>query len=62
MTRSSPSGTVIDLTTAAELAAQLQVDSIRYTTSAGSGHPTSSMAGVDAAGIESAARDLLGKG
>jgi transketolase len=47
MTRSSPSGTVIDLATAAELAAQLRVDSIRYTTSAGSGHPTSSMSAAD---------------
>jgi transketolase len=35
------------LDTVAELAAQLRVDSIRATTSAGSGHPTSSMSAAD---------------
>lgn len=35
------------LATAAELAAQLRVDSIRSSTSAGSGHPTSSMSAAD---------------
>ncbi|MBV9874768.1 MAG: transketolase [Verrucomicrobia bacterium] len=35
------------LDAAAELAAQLRVDSIRATTSAGSGHPTSSMSAAD---------------
>jgi transketolase len=30
-----------------ELAAQLRVDSIRYSTSAGSGHPTPSMSAAD---------------
>jgi transketolase len=33
--------------TVAELAAQLRVDSIRASTSAGSGHPTSSMSAAD---------------
>jgi transketolase len=41
----SPSG--IGLDTAAELAAQLRVDSIRASTTAGSGHPTSSMSAAD---------------
>jgi transketolase len=36
-----------DLGTVAELAAQLRVDSIRASTSAGSGHPTSSMSAAD---------------
>ena len=36
-----------DLATLAELAAQLRVDSIRSSTSAGSGHPTSSMSAAD---------------
>ena len=36
-----------DLGTIAELAAQLRVDSIRSSTSAGSGHPTSSMSAAD---------------
>jgi transketolase len=36
-----------DLDTVAELAAQLRVDSIRSSTSAGSGHPTSSMSAAD---------------
>jgi hypothetical protein len=37
----------IGLDTVAELAAQLRVDSIRASTSAGSGHPTSSMSAAD---------------
>ncbi|MBT2517318.1 transketolase [Streptomyces sp. ISL-90] len=37
----------MDLDTVAELAAQLRVDSIRSSTSAGSGHPTSSMSAAD---------------
>ncbi|WP_245828056.1 transketolase [Sinomonas mesophila] len=36
-----------DLSTVAELAAQLRVDSVRSSTSAGSGHPTSSMSAAD---------------
>src|SRR5690242_13772190 len=36
-----------DLAQVAELAAQLRVDSIRSSTSAGSGHPTSSMSAAD---------------
>jgi transketolase len=44
-TNTSPSET--DLGTAVELAAQLRVDSIRASTSAGSGHPTSSMSAAD---------------
>src|ERR1700733_10607616 len=36
-----------DLALAAELAQQLRVDSIRSSTSAGSGHPTSSMSAAD---------------
>ncbi|HEY6796781.1 MAG TPA: transketolase, partial [Kineosporiaceae bacterium] len=36
-----------DLQTVGELAAQLRVDSIRSSTSAGSGHPTSSMSAAD---------------
>jgi transketolase len=39
--------TGIDLAETAELAAQLRVDSIRSSTSAGSGHPTSSMSAAD---------------
>src|SRR5260370_13238254 len=39
--------TGIDLAMAGELAAQLRVDSVRSTTSAGSGHPTSSMSAAD---------------
>jgi transketolase len=39
--------TGIDLDLAGELAAQLRVDSIRASTSAGSGHPTSSMSAAD---------------
>jgi transketolase len=39
--------TGIDLAVAGELAAQLRVDSVRSTTSAGSGHPTSSMSAAD---------------
>jgi transketolase len=37
----------VDLRTAAELAQQLRVDSVRSSTSAGSGHPTSSMSAAD---------------
>jgi transketolase len=37
----------LGLETVAELAAQLRVDSIRSSTSAGSGHPTSSMSAAD---------------
>src|SRR5258708_13542764 len=37
----------VDLNTVAELSAQLRVDSIRSSTSAGSGHPTSSMSAAD---------------
>ena len=39
--------TGIDLAETAELAAQLRVDSVRSSTSAGSGHPTSSMSAAD---------------
>src|SRR5215472_13274769 len=39
--------TDIDLRTAGELARQLRVDSVRSSTSAGSGHPTSSMSAAD---------------
>ncbi|MGB6453434.1 MAG: transketolase [Streptosporangiaceae bacterium] len=39
--------TDIDLAAAGELAQQLRVDSIRSSTSAGSGHPTSSMSAAD---------------
>jgi transketolase len=41
------SAATIGLDTAAELAAQLRIDSIRSSTSAGSGHPTSSMSAAD---------------
>jgi len=37
----------IDLSTAGELGQQLRVDSVRSSTSAGSGHPTSSMSAAD---------------
>ena len=46
MTATEPA-TTMGLDTAAELAAQLRVDSIRSSTSAGSGHPTSSMSAAD---------------
>ena len=46
MTTTHPAST-IGLDTVAELAAQLRVDSIRSSTSAGSGHPTSSMSAAD---------------
>ena len=36
-----------DLATVTQLARQLRVDSIRASTSAGSGHPTSSMSAAD---------------
>jgi transketolase len=39
--------TMLDLAKAGELAKQLRVDSIRTSTSAGSGHPTSSMSAAD---------------
>jgi transketolase len=39
--------TDVDLTVAAELGQQLRVDSVRSSTSAGSGHPTSSMSAAD---------------
>ena len=41
------SAATIGLDTAAELATQLRIDSIRSSTSAGSGHPTSSMSAAD---------------
>jgi transketolase len=45
---SAPTATTdVDLALAAELAQQLRVDSIRSSTSAGSGHPTSSMSAAD---------------
>jgi transketolase len=47
MSSRSEAGTGIDLAVARELAAQLRVDSIRSSTSAGSGHPTSSMSAAD---------------
>jgi transketolase len=40
-------GPALDLTAVAELATQLRVDSIRSSTSAGSGHPSSSMSAAD---------------
>lgn len=43
----SPENSLISLDKVAELAAQLRVDSIRSSTSAGSGHPTSSMSAAD---------------
>jgi transketolase len=46
MTATESAGT-IGLDTVAELAAQLRVDSVRSSTSAGSGHPTSSMSAAD---------------
>jgi transketolase len=46
MATTEPAAT-IGLDTVAELAAQLRVDSIRSSTSAGSGHPTSSMSAAD---------------
>ncbi len=46
MTTTAPSNDV-SLDVAADLAAQLRVDSIRASTSAGSGHPTSSMSAAD---------------
>jgi transketolase len=45
---SAPSATSdVDLALAAELGQQLRVDSVRSSTSAGSGHPTSSMSAAD---------------
>ena len=46
MTATEPAATT-GLDTVAELAAQLRVDSVRSSTSAGSGHPTSSMSAAD---------------
>src|ERR1700744_686242 len=46
MTTTAPSND-LSLDVAADLAAQLRVDSIRSSTSAGSGHPTSSMSAAD---------------
>ena len=46
MTSTTPPA-IVNLATVAELAAQLRVDSIRSSTSAGSGHPTSSMSAAD---------------
>jgi transketolase len=48
---------ITQLDTVAELAAQLRVDSIRSSTSAGSGHPTSSMSAADL--ISMSAADLI---
>ena len=47
MTATSSPLTTADLATVAQLARQLRVDSIRASTSAGSGHPTSSMSAAD---------------
>ncbi len=47
MTTSTAPASRVGLGTVAELAAQLRVDSIRSSTSAGSGHPTSSMSAAD---------------
>jgi len=47
MTGTTSAVTGADLATVAELAQQLRVDSIRSSTSAGSGHPTSSMSAAD---------------
>jgi len=47
MSNSPQARTGIDLATAGELAAQFRVDSVRSSTSAGSGHPTSSMSAAD---------------
>jgi transketolase len=47
MVTSTAIKTDIDLATAGELAQQLRVDSVRSSTSAGSGHPTSSMSAAD---------------
>jgi transketolase len=47
LTNSRQPLTMIDLATAGEFAKQLRVDSIRCSTSAGSGHPTSSMSAAD---------------
>src|SRR3954465_14342254 len=47
MTATSLPLTTADLATVTQLARQLRVDSIRASTSAGSGHPTSSMSAAD---------------
>ncbi|MDG4822998.1 transketolase [Asanoa sp. WMMD1127] len=44
---STSEATIADLSTAREVARQLRVDSVRASTSAGSGHPTSSMSAAD---------------
>ena len=47
MTAAGSPRTTADLATVTQLARQLRVDSIRASTSAGSGHPTSSMSAAD---------------
>jgi transketolase len=47
MTATRSPHSIADLATVARLAQQLRVDSIRASTSAGSGHPTSSMSAAD---------------
>jgi transketolase len=47
MTATSSPLTTADHATVTQLARQLRVDSIRASTSAGSGHPTSSMSAAD---------------
>src|SRR4051794_41554647 len=47
MTAPTPPPPPADLATVTQLARQLRVDSIRASTSAGSGHPTSSMSAAD---------------
>src|SRR5881397_1316542 len=47
MTATSSQLTTADLATVTQLARQLRVDSVRASTSAGSGHPTSSMSAAD---------------
>jgi transketolase len=47
MTATSSPLTTADLATVRQLARQLRVDSIRASTSDGSGHPTSSMSAAD---------------
>jgi transketolase len=51
VTVTRPPSTTHDLATVARLARQLRVDSIRASTSAGSGHPTSSMSAADALAV-----------
>jgi transketolase len=47
MTATGSPLTTADLAIVAQLARQLRIDSIRASTSAGSGHPTSSMSATD---------------